>query len=171
MDWLYQEGASRIYPEYWENFIAPIPEADRGNLLLAYHTILNGTDEAAKLACGRAWAEWETATYRLASDPEEVRVDGEDPYAAVISAIECHYFHHDSWLEEGQIMRDVHKIAHIPCTIVQGRHDTLCPPVTAYRLHKAYPASELRIVIGGHAANEPAICAELVNATDKYRDL
>lgn len=173
VQWLYQEGgASEIFPECWENFIAPIPQDERSDMIQAYYKRLTGSDEQVKKTCAKAFSNWESSIYRLIPNPDELKAFGDSPYALVISSIECHYFQHKSWLRsENQILEDIHKISHIPCTIVQGRFDAVCPPVSAYKLYKAYNGSELRIVIAGHCSDDVNLTVELVGAMERYKHL
>lgn len=174
VDWLYEGGgASQVFPECWEKYVAPIPEEERNNIVAAYYKrIITGTDEKIRKQCGKSWSQWETSIYRLIPNPDEVKNYGESDYALVISSIECHYFYHNSWLSsDNQIIDNIDKISHIPCTIVQGRFDIVCPPISAYNLYKAYPSSELRIVVAGHCSDDVNLTVELVAAMEKYKSL
>ncbi len=164
--WFYQEGASRIFPDYWEDFLHPIPEAERDDLLQAYYRRLTGDDEVARMAAAKAWSLWEgrTATLR----PRRSVVDHfSDPHTALsLARIEAHYFVNDAFLAPNQILRDVARLADIPAILVQGRYDIICPLQSAWDLHRAWPQSELQIVPdAGHAASEPGIVDALVKAT------
>jgi len=170
IDWFHNGGCARIHPELWEQFISPIPEAERGDMVAAYHRRLFGEDAATQRACARAWSRWEGATVTMATSPGRVQAFGHDDYALAFSRIEAHYFINGGFMEEdGQLLRDLPKIAHLPCTIVQGRFDVVTPPVTAWRLHRVWPGSKLVIAPNaGHAVSEPGIASALVNATDSY---
>lgn len=161
LDWFYEGGAGQYWPEAWAAFSEMIPEAERGNMVAAYHKRLFGNDDPEVVRFARAWARWENTLATLESSGV-----GHEPsayYARAFARIENHYFTHNGWLrEDGQILNDMNKIAHIPGYIVQGRYDMICPPHTAYKLHKAWPDSVLRLVRAGHAMSEPAIAAELV---------
>ena len=164
--WFYQEGASRIFPDYWEDFLHPIPEAERDDLLQAYYRRLTGDDEVARMAAAKAWSLWEgrTATLR----PRRSVVDHfSDPHTALsLARIEAHYFVNDAFLAPNQILRDVARLADIPAILVQGRYDIICPLQSAWDLHRAWSQSELQIVPdAGHAASEPGIVDALVKAT------
>ncbi len=170
--WYYQSGASRFFPDAWEKFLAPIPEAERHDLVQAYHLRLTSDDEAARLEAARAWSVWEGSTSRLEVDPALVARTSEPRFAEAFARIECHYFVNEGFLEEGegQLLRDVHRIRHIPGVIVQGRYDVVCPPKTAWDLHRAWPEAELHIVgTAGHSALEEGTAAQLVAATDRFR--
>jgi len=169
LDWYYQFGASEVHPEKWEDFLAPIPPAERGDLRAAYRRRLTGADEAAQLAAAQAWTLWEGRTLTLL--PDAVMTAGfENPHFALAFArIENHYFVHNAWLEEGQLIRDAGKLCDIPGTIVHGRYDMACPTRTAYDLHKAWPEADFHLIEGaGHAYSEPAILDRLIRATDDY---
>jgi proline iminopeptidase len=164
--WFYQEGASRLFPDYWEEYLRPIPEAERGDLLHAYHKRLTGEDEVARMSAAKAWSRWEAKTSTLL--PRKEVVDHfSDPYTALSMArIECHYFVNDSFLEPDQLVRDAHKLADIPGIIVHGRYDVVCPLENAWRLHHAWPSAELRVIAdAGHSATERGTTDALVRAT------
>ena len=169
IDWYYQEGASRIYPDKWERFLAPIAEKDRGDLLHAYHQILTGEDRAAQVAAARAWSVWEGETIRLLPDAALSATHDEDAFALAFARIENHFFVHRGWLEEGQLIRDAGKLRDIPGVIVQGRYDMACPAETAWALHRAWPEARFEMIEGaGHAYNEPGILDALIRATDSF---
>ncbi len=170
--WFYQEGANRIFPDYWEEFIAPISEGDRGDLVRAHHRLLTGVDEISRMASAKAWSIWEGRTATLT--PRQAVVDFfSDPHVALsLARIEAHYFVHDSFLEPEQILRDVDRLGRIPGFIVQGRYDITCPAQSAWELHRAWRSAELEIVpAAGHSAREPGITDALIRATQKLRRL
>jgi len=170
LDWFYQEGASSLYPDRWEDYVAPIPAAERGDLMRAFHRRLTGADPAAAQAAARAWSVWEGATSYLVTDEDNVKHWGEDAFALAVARIECHYFINRGFLQrESQLLDGVDRIRHLPAVIVQGRHDVVCPMATAWDLHRAWPEADLRIVAdAGHSAFEPGITDELVRATDRF---
>ncbi|MBF6127134.1 prolyl aminopeptidase [Nocardia brasiliensis] len=170
IDWYYNGAAGYVYPDEWEKFLAPVPEAERGEDLVAvYHRLLHSPDEQVALAAAIAWSTWEGATSALLPQPDRVAETAEPRFALAFARIENHYFQHRGFLEEGQLLRDAGTISHIPTVIVQGRHDIVCPAMSAWDLHKALPNSELHIVDdAGHAANEPGITHHLVEATDRF---
>jgi len=165
--WFYGGGAGQFWPDLWARFSGMIPEEERGDLIAAYHRRLFSGDRAEEARFGRAWAAWENALAAIGSDGH----GGESPpdYARAFSRIENHYFSNHGFLrEDGQILADIDRIAHISGDIVQGRYDMICPPQSAWALHQAWPASRLRLVPrAGHALSEPGITAELVRATDR----
>ena len=169
IDWFYQAGASQIFPDYWEDYIAPIPEAERGNFLQAYHRRLTGDNEIQRMAAAKAWSIWEGRTASL--HPNEAVVDFfSQPHTALsLARIECHYFMHQAFLRPNQLLEDATRLAGIPGVIVQGRYDLICPMVSAWQLHQAWPGSELMVIPdAGHSAAEPGIRAALIETTDRF---
>jgi proline iminopeptidase len=169
--WFYQQGASRLFPDYWQEYLAPIPEAEHGDLLHAYHRRLTGEDEMARMAAAKAWSLWEgkTATLR----PSESVIDHfGNPFTALsLARIECHYFVNDSFLEPDQILRYASRLHGIPGVIVHGRYDVVCPVENAWQLSQAWSDAQLKIIgDAGHAASEPGIINALVQATDDFAD-
>lgn len=172
LDWYYQFGVSEMFPDKWERFVAPIPPDERGQMMQAYHKILTGPDKAAQIAAAKAWSLWEGETITLLPNPDYSAGFGEDHYALAFARIENHFFVHGGWMEEGQLLRDAHKIADIPGVIIHGRYDMPCPMRYAWALHKAWPKAEFCLVEGaGHASNEPGILDRLIYATDKFAGL
>lgn len=169
--WFYQEGASQIYPEAWDAYLAPIPEVERGDLISAYYRQLTSDDEATRVRAARAWSVWEGTTSHLYQDPSHIAETGTDAFAVAFARIECHYFNHGGFFEtEEQLLRDVDKIRQIPAVIVQGRYDVVCPARSAWDLHSRWPESELVIVEdAGHSGFEPGIRSQLIEATDRFR--
>ena len=167
--WYYQEGASWLFPDYWEDYIAPIPEAERGDLIAAFRRRLTGDDEQEKITAARAWSQWEGRTITLLLDSVGVDKYVSDYFAVAFARIENHYFTHLGFMEEGQILKNMDKIRHIPGIIIQGRYDCCTPMKTAWELHKAWPEAEFHIAAdAGHAFNEPEILRQLLRATDKF---
>lgn len=167
--WYYQHGASMLYPDLWEAFLAPIPVAERGDLMAAYRRRLTGPDRAEQLAAAKAWSLWEGQTITLLPDPAARAQHGADDFALAFARIENHYFVHAGWLAEGQLIRDAGKLAGIAGVIVQGRYDVATPPRTAWDLHRAWPEAQFHWVdAAGHAYNEPGILAQLLAATDRF---
>ena len=169
--WFYQEGADQLFPDLWEGFVAPIPQAERGDLLRAYHRRLTGADKAAQIACARAWSQWEGATISLLPDPKRVAEFGSDHFALAFARIESHYFVNGGFFrQDDQLIADAHRLAGIPGVIIQGRYDVVTPPVTAWDLHRAWPAAAFIMVPdAGHTATEPGITDALVRSTDRFR--
>jgi proline iminopeptidase len=171
LDWFYQEGASAIFPDAWEKYLAAIPEAERGDLVAAYHKRLTSDDQSVQLAAAKAWSVWEASTSFLYPSAEFIAHAGEDAFATAFARIECHYFVNRGFFEvEDQLLRDVARIRKIPATIVQGRYDVVCPMMSAWELHRAWPEAQFEIVPdAGHSAYEPGIVHALVAATDAFR--
>ncbi|MBM4196273.1 MAG: prolyl aminopeptidase [Gammaproteobacteria bacterium] len=171
--WFYQHGASEIFPDRWEQYLEPIPAQERGDLLSAFYRRLTGDDPVVAKAAARAWSIWEGATSHLLVSEKTVGRFGADAFALALARIEAHYFVHGGFLDSpDQILRDVPKLKGIPGVIVQGRYDVVCPMTSAWDLHRAWPAAELRIVHdAGHSAFEPGTVHELVSATDRYASL
>jgi proline iminopeptidase len=169
--WLYQHGASEIFPDSWEAYREVIPEEERDDYLNAYYQRLTGTDQRVALAAARAWSVWEASTSFLYSNHDNIRKWGEDAFALAVARIECHYFVNRGFLRsETQLLDDVQRIRTIPTTIVQGRYDIVCPATSAWDLHKVWPEADFRMVPdAGHSAFEPGNIHELVSATDRYR--
>ena len=170
IDWFYQQGASAIFPDRWEDYVAPIPKRERGDLVRAFHRRLTSRDRATRLRAARAWAVWEAATSFLHTSEENVAKWSEDEFAVAVARIECHYFVNKGFLEsEDQLLRGVRRIRHIPAVIVQGRYDVVCPMMTAWDLHRAWPEAGFVVVPdAGHSALEHGITHELVSATDRF---
>jgi proline iminopeptidase len=167
--WFYQAGAHELFPDRWEEYLRPIPQAERGDLLRAYHRRLTGDDAAAAQAAARAWSIWEGATSHLFESETTVARFGADEFALALARIESHYFVNGGFLNApDQILRDVGRIRHIPGVIVQGRYDVVCPMISAWELHRAWPEADFRVVPdAGHSAFEPGITHELILATDR----
>ncbi len=168
--WFYQHGASEIFPDRWEDYLRPIPAGERDDLLAAYHRRLTGDDPDVAREAARAWSVWEGATSHLFESEQTVARFGADAFALALSRIEAHYFVNGGFLDSPQqILRDVGRIRHIAGVIVQGRYDVVCPMVSAWDLHRAWPEAEFRLVPdAGHSAFEPGITHELVSATDRF---
>jgi proline iminopeptidase len=165
--WFYQEGASRIFPDHWQDFLAPIPPAERDDLVRAYHRRLTGDDEIARMQAAKAWSVWEGRCATLRPNGAVREFFSGARVALSLARIECHTFLHDSFLAPDQILRDATRLAGIPGIIVHGRYDIVCPVENAWELHRAWPGSELIIVPdAGHAAGEAGITDALVRATD-----
>ena len=172
--WFYQEGASMIFPDAWDKFLEPIPKVEHGDLISAYHRRLTGKDEQERLKVATAWSVWEFSTARLYVDPSYIaRATENAKFAMAFARIEAHYFVHGAFMnEDGQLLNNAEKIKDIPGVIVQGRYDVVCPPRSAWDLHKVWPKGELFWVDdAGHSTKEVGIVHELVTATDKFKEL
>ncbi|MCD9033672.1 prolyl aminopeptidase [Luteimonas sp. Y-2-2-4F] len=170
LEWFYQEGASRLFPEAWERYLAAIPEEERGDLMAAFHARLTSDDESVRLEAARAWSVWEGATSFLHVDPDFVQGHEDPQFALAFARIENHYFVNGGFFEvDDQLLRDVYRIVDIPGVIVHGRYDVVCPVQNAWDLHKAWPKSELVVTpASGHSAFEAENVDALVRATDRF---
>jgi len=170
LEWFYQSGAHRMFPDAWRDFLAPIPVVERVDLISAYHRRLTGEDPAVRLQAARAWAKWEARLSFMQENVGYVSAFDDDQQALAFSRIESHYFVNGGFFEvEDQLLRDVGRIRHIPGTIVHGRYDVVCPVQNAFDLHAAWPEADLRVVPdAGHSAFEPGNLRALVEATDRY---
>lgn len=168
--WFYQHGAHQFFPDAWEAYLAPIPAAERGDLVAAYHRRLTAADDATRLAAARAWCVWEAATSFLRPEPGFVAHMHDAEAALAMARIECHYFVNGGFFAaEDQLLAGVEAIRHIPAVIVQGRYDVVCPPATAWELHRAWPEADFQLIAdAGHSAFDGANCAALVAATDRF---
>jgi proline iminopeptidase len=170
LDWFYGGGAGGFFPAEWARFIAPIPEAERADLIAAYHRRLFSGNVAEEVRHGRVWTAWENALASVAADGAVG--DSPSDYARAFARLENHYFvnggflDHDGWIESRK-----HALAEVPATIVQGRYDMICPPVAAWRLAEGWARADLRMMgLSGHALSEPRISAELVRVMQALRD-
>jgi proline iminopeptidase len=170
--WFYQSGASNIFPDAWEGYLAPIPAEEQDNLVAAYYKRLTSDDVAIRQEAAKAWSIWEASTSKLIPDTGLVERFGEGSFADAFARIECHYFINGGFFENpNQLIDNVDTIRHIPTVIVQGRYDVVCPMVSAWELHRAWPESELIIVEdAGHSATEVGITSALVEACDRFTE-
>ncbi len=165
LDWLYRGGAGALFPEAWEKFAALVPE---GDVLEGYRELLNDPARAAEAVA--AWSTWEGAIVSLTPNPGLAATYAEPRFAIAFTKLALHYFTHGGWFAEDQLLRDAGKLAGIPGRIVQGRYDVVCPPVTAWELHRAWPDSKLTIVPrAGHAVTDMGVLDALIDATDEFR--
>jgi proline iminopeptidase len=173
IDWMYKEGgASQVYPDKFEEFLAPIAETERDDLVEAYRKLLTGDDKDVQLIAAKAWSKWEGEIVTLLPSPSTVDHFTSPEVAVAVARIENHYMANHGWLEEGQLLKDAAKLKDIPGVIVQGRHDTCTPPIAAWRLKQAWPEVELNIIPdGGHLFSEPGVLDGLIRATDRFAGL
>jgi proline iminopeptidase len=170
IQWFYQSGASYLFPDAWEHYLQPIPAEERQDLLSAYYHRLTSPDLQVQLEAARAWSVWEASTSKLIQDPDLMTKFGSDYFAAAFARIECHYFvNRGFFASDDYLLQRVDRIRDIPAVIVQGRYDVVCPMVSAWELHKAWPEAEFIVVPdAGHAMTEPGIQQALVDATDRF---
>lgn len=169
LDWYYRFGVSEIFPEKWERFIAPVAVSDRGDMVSAYRKLLTSDDAGVQVEAAKAWTLWEGETITLLPNPDFSTAYADGHFALAFARLENHYFVHDCWMEDGQLLRDAGRMKGIPGAIIHGRYDMPCPVKNAYLLHKAWPDASLHIVEGaGHATTEPGILDQLIRATDRF---
>jgi proline iminopeptidase len=170
--WFYQEGASAIFPDVWEQYLRVIPEDERGDMMGAYYRRLTGDNEAVRLEAARAWSIWEGSTSKLFPDPNLIENFGDPEFALAFARIECHFFMNNAFFDtDNYLIENVEKIRHIPAVIVQGRYDVVCPMMSAWELHRAWPEADFKVIPdAGHSATEPGIISALVEATDRFRE-
>ncbi len=163
--WFYQDGANHIFPDYWQDFIAPIPEPERNNLLEAHYHRLTGEDELARMSSAKAWSLWEGRASNLRQQKSVVDFFSTPHTALGLARIESHYFMHGAFLAPNQILRDAHRLRDIPGVVVHGRYDIVCPLESAWELRRVWTKAEFYIIPGaGHSATEPGIVSALVRA-------
>jgi proline iminopeptidase len=170
IDWMYKEGgASQIYPDKFGEFIAPIPEAERGDLVEAYRKRLTSDDKDEQLRAAKAWSKWEGDIVTLLPSPSTIEHFTSPEIAVAVARIENHYMANHGWLAEGQLLEGAKKLHGIPGVIVQGRHDTCTPPIAAWLLKQAWPEVDLNIIPdAGHLFSEPGNLDALIRATDRF---
>ena len=168
--WFYQEGASAIFADVWEEYLKVIPEAERDDMVSAYHRRLTSDDLATRVEAARAWSIWEGSTSKLFFDSASIERFADTEFALAFARIECHYFMNNSFFPtDNYLIENVGKIRQIPARIVQGRYDVVCPMTSAWDLHRAWPEADLRIIQdAGHSITEPGIIDALVDATDFF---
>lgn len=171
--WFYQDGASHIYPDFWDGYLEPIPLKERNNMIEAYYKRLTGDNEDEKLRCAKSWSKWENSTSKLFVDEEMIKKSDDDFWSLAFARIECHYFVNKGFFKSPtQLLDNVDKIRNIPGVIVQGRYDCVCPATSAWDLHKKWPEAELHIIPdAGHSAKEYNITKKLIEACDKFKNL
>lgn len=169
--WLYQDGASHVFPDAWEDFLAPVPEAGREDMMGSYMQLLTSGDSDREREAARAWSVWEGSILSLFPDPGRMERFACDAFARAFARIECHYFVNGGFFSrDGQLIDNIDRCRHIPAVIVQGRYDICTPARTAWDLHRAWPEADFRLVPdAGHTALEPGNIHELVGATDGFR--
>ncbi len=173
LEWFYQEGASHLFPDAWETYLAPIPPRERGDMMKAYYKRLTSRDRKVRMSAARAWSVWEGTTSKLFTDPELVKKFAGGKFADAFARIEAHYFVNKGFLRrDDQLLRDVKRIRHIPAVIVQGRYDVVCPMRSAWDLHRAWPEAKLVVVPdAGHSMTEPGIRSALIAETERFAKL
>ncbi len=171
--WFYQEGANQIYPDAWQEYLKPIPPAERNDLLSAYYQRLTSQDRSVRLEAARAWSVWEASTSKLIPSVASKEAFGQGEFAEAFARIECHYFVNQGFFEgENQLLENIPRIRHLPGVIVQGRYDVVCPMITAWELHQAWQEAEFIVINdAGHSVSEPGIKDALIRASDRFAAL
>ena len=170
IDWFYQEGASKIFPDAWEKYIAPIPAEERGDFVKAFYKRLTSENKDIRSEAAKAWSVWEASTSKLIQSSELMDSFAGDEFADAFARIECHYFTNKGFFkDEDQLLKNIDKIRHIPTIIVQGRYDVVCPMESAWELHRAWPEAKLEIIDdAGHSLSEKGITSALIESTERY---
>lgn len=170
IQWFYQQGASAIFADVWEEYLKVIPENERGDMVSAYYRRLTSDDPSVRVEAARAWSIWEGSTSKLFFDPASIEKFADPEFALAFARIECHYFMNNSFFDsDNYLIEHVDRIRSIPAVIVQGRYDVVCPMTSAWDLHRAWPEAQLEIIQdAGHSITEPGIIDALVRATDRF---
>jgi len=169
IDWFFN-GIQWFFPKEFDQFVADIPAPERANLLQAYAKRLFGNDPTQSLQAARTWSRFEGSCLHLLQHPEVADQFGTDAVALGVGRLEAHYFLHDAFLTDDQLIGNIDHIRHLPAAIIQGRYDVVCPIRSAWRLHQAWPEASFQIIEdAGHAAFEPGIASALVAATERFR--
>ena len=173
INWFYQEGTSNIYPDAWEHYLRPIPEDERHDLVAAYYKRLTSNDDSVRIEAAKAWSIWEASTSKLVQSKKSLHTFEDAKVAEAFARIECHYFTNRGFFDTDEwLLENVDKIRHIPTVIVQGRYDVVCPMISAWELHRAFPEADFEIVQdAGHSMSEKGIAAKLVEYTDIFSEL
>jgi proline iminopeptidase len=167
--WAYAGGSAHLFPDAWEDFVAPIPSDERDDFLGAYHRRVHDPDPAVNGAAAVAWSVWEAVQLHLIPRPASIEKYRDPAVALPFARIETHYFVNGGFMADGQLLRDAGRLRDIPGVIVQGRYDMCTPPITAWDLHRAWPEAAFVIVDdAGHAYGEPGITDRLLEATDRF---
>jgi len=168
--WFYQEGASQLFPDAWEDYLAPIPPRERGDMMAAYHKRLTSKNAKVRAEAAKAWSVWEGTTSKLITDPKLIKRFAGGKFADAFARIECHYFVNNGFLDtDDQLLRNAKKIRKIPGVIVQGRYDVVCPMRSAWDLHRAWPEAKLVVIPdSGHSMTEVGIRRALIAETDRF---
>lgn len=171
IQWFYQQGTSRLFPDHWQDFIHPIPDSERGDMVSAYYRVLTGESESKQLAAAIAWSSWEGRTATLLGDKKTEQYFSRPEVALSMAKIECHYFINKAFLEFNELLENACRLREIPGVIIHGRYDVICPIDQALCLNESWPTAELRVVPdAGHAATEPGIVDALVSASDEFAE-
>lgn len=173
IDWFYQNGASNIYPDAWEKYLKPISDNEQNDLVSAYYKRLTSSNESIRLEAAKAWSIWEASTSKLHQSDNHLHHFEESEVAEAFARIECHYFTNGGFFKTNEwLLENVDKIRDIPAVIVQGRYDVVCPMISAWDLHRAFPEADFHVVQdAGHSMTEAGISSKLVECTDTFSEL
>lgn len=168
--WLFGgKGANRIFPDHWQNFVSLIPEEERQDMLNAYYTRLTSDDPEEQHAAAQAWSRWEISISKLSQHPDDVSAFLASPSATSMARFECHYMLNRCFLEPNQLLNNLDRIKHIPCVILHGRYDVVCAAESAWKLHQAWPQSELHYVThAGHSMADPDLARKMLEVIDRF---
>lgn len=167
--WFYQDGASMLFPDAWARFCAPIPPAERGDMMAAYHKRLTSPDRRIQAEAAAAWSQWEGDTISIRGPEARPSKFNEIDFAIAFARIECHFFVNGGFFDSPDwLVQNAARLKDIPGWIVQGRFDVVTPMESAWRLKSAWPNARFEVVWdAGHASTEPGIVDALVRATDQ----
>jgi len=172
IQWFYQSGTNFLYPDYWEDFISPVAESERDDIIGAYHKLLTSDNELTRMSAAKAWVRWESRCAELIHHEASAVKEQSSPAALAMAAIENHYFINNSFLSSDQLLKNIDIIADIPAILIHGRYDTICPLHNAWQLHKAWHSSQLNIIPAtGHSAFEAGNTDALIKACDHFSTL
>jgi len=171
IQWFYQKGMDLVFPDFWQDYIRPVPAEERGDMIKGYYKLLTSSDEKIRNEAAKAWSTWEGATIKLIPDPSAIEAFGAPQMSVSLALIECHYFINNCFFtKDDQLISDVSRIRHIPATIVHGRYDLVCPIKNAWDLSQGWPEAKFEIIKdAGHAADEPGIMDALLRATEDFK--
>lgn len=169
IDW-FMHGMARVFPEAWREFTQVLPAAERVDLLGNYYRRLTSTDRHIHTPAALAWDRYESTCSTLLPKPNGNGRADTDTAALAIARIEAHYFVHDAFIEPDRVLSNVRNIRHLPCAIVQGRYDIICPPAAADSLSRAWPEADYAVVPdAGHSVREPGTTRALVAAVQRMQ--
>ncbi|MFZ6755825.1 prolyl aminopeptidase [Undibacterium sp. Ji50W] len=169
VEW-FVNGMKFFFPEVHQRFAEAVPAEERHDLLTAYTKRLFSDDPAVYIEAARNWSRYEGSCIFLKPQPDTIADFESDAICIGLGRLEAHYMLHAAFMREDQLIHDIERIRHLPTVIVQGRYDVVCPPVSAYRLHQAWPEASLQMIAdAGHSGSEPGIAEALVRATEQFR--
>ncbi|MBI4062962.1 MAG: prolyl aminopeptidase [Elusimicrobia bacterium] len=173
LEWFYQQGANHLFPDLWEDYLKPIPAAERKDMMRAYYKRLTSPNKKIRLEAARAWSAWEGKTLFLNPDPKFFKKWSGDKFVEAIARIESHYFVNNCWFKrDDQLLADAHRLRKIPGVIIHGRYDVICPLSSAWALHRQWPQAKFQIIpAAGHTAYEPGIRSALIEWVDRFHRL